>query len=1139
MKTETVSELMDFALMDLLSLMRYGAKTMAELNQHSFDQNDLSFSSNVKQDPAANNLRILEIQRTCVHDGPGIRTTIFFQGCALKCAWCQNPESQPFTSQVASENNYTVADLVEIVSRDKDYYLKTGGGVTLSGGDPLLQKPSSLIPFLKVMNQEKIHVAVETALHVPWNNIEELAPYIDLFLVDLKIVGDDLLHKKYTRQSNILIQNNISKLIELKANIKFRMVMVPGYNDSQLNIKAASDYLQALGYTTIELLKFHNMYEDKAKRMGLELKTLNINDDQAIASVKNALLLFKQNNIDAKCFGLDTDRHTAVFTKRVYDIQNAIRESDHSLCFEVSNLKTDFYKQNGFDKPNPIHRSERLSYVFKNKQVIIYPDELLVGNFTSKRRAGQVWEEHYGAILGLIIHQIDRQKPVAFKCSRKDKYDFFSKIMPFWLKHSLFSKVNSSASKVMSTLARNSEMKTGFNNNLASIAHYIVNYERILELGTSGIISEVEKKRREKPENNKHVYDGIIIALKGLEFFSERYADELNSLSLKETSPSRRKELEEMATICRRVPKYPAKTYHEALQSMMFLHIALCLESFENAVSPGRLDQILYPYYKKDKEAGIIDYQKAKELLALFILKMDEAILINDGDTYLRMGRLFETMSTDQTVTAGGLGKDGKDATNELTYALLDICELQPYAVNMTARIHQDSPVEYLDRLAEVYINGSPMPALYNDELYIDTLQKHYDTKIEDARNYAIVGCVEPNASDDHFGNTDCANMNVTLPFLQALKGEQDDLWNYDLPDKIEKLSTKFFEYNFKEKGKASKTVFAAYNKLRNLYKEKRSSKPTPPKNMEELLERFQVRLNHLATSILTDHQQIEKAIRENFTTPLASSLSKGCIESGKDINEGGATFNSSGIQAVGITDVADSLHAINEVVYNQKLYSIDDIVEAIDSNFVGQIFDQIRDALLAVPKFGQDESKEASNWVNKTLQVYVNALKQVPNCPRDGIYTAGYYALNVSDVYGKKTPALPSGRLKGVPLANSIAPHYGMQSADLLSSLNSIADVDFANYAPNGTTVTFTIDSALFQGPDGVRNLAGIFSTYFKKGGMQFQPNVINRKILQDAYDNPDKYPHLLVRVAGYCAYFNHLSDDLKKIIINRTCYY
>jgi formate C-acetyltransferase len=1087
----------------------------------------------------AEKLNVVKIQRTCVHDGPGIRTTIFFQGCKLRCLWCQNPEALSLKPDLAPDSNYSIADIMEVVLRDKDYYFKTGGGVTMSGGDPLLQDPDSLIGLLKSLKNENIHLAVETSLHVSWENIERIAPYVDLFLADLKLVGDDDLHKKLTKQDSRLIHSNIRRLIDSKANVKFRMVMVPGYNDGADHIKATADFLKSINYKSIELLKYHNMYEDKAKRLGLVWESLNITPEQSLASVKNAVELFKSLNINAECYDLDASRHQAVFSNRVYDIQKDIRESDYHLCFEVSKLKTDFYKKNGFKKPTPIHRAERLSYVLKNKEVIVYPHELLVGNFTSKRVGGQVWEEHYGILFASILHQIHRQTPVSFKCSWKDKLNFYFKIFPFWMKHSILMKVNPSLKDFILTIARSSEMNTGFNNNMAAIAHFIVNFERMLTLGTTGIITELETAQKEKPENNQDFYNGAIIALKALEAFAERYADTLSDLNKKETDAARRKELEEMAQICRHVPKYPARTYHEALQSMMFLQIALCIESYENAVSFGRLDQILYPYYKKDKEAGIITCEKAKELLALFVLKMDEAIMVNDGDTYLGIGRLFETQSTDQSLTFGGFDKDGKDATNDLTYMLVDICELQPLAVNMTARINQESPARYLDRLAEVYINGAPMPELFNDDIYIKTLQRHYPTSVQNARDYAIVGCVEPNASNDHFGNTDCANMNVVLPLLQALKGEEDDLWNYGFSDQMEKMTTKVIEYNFRGGNKFSELVAAKYHKARNSYKKKRTSIPNPPADMDELLERYQIRLNHLATSILADHQKIEKEICKNFTTPLASSLSKGCIESGKDVNEGGCQFNSSGIQAVGITDAADSLHAINEVVYKKKLYSINDIIKAIDNDFEGDYYQQIQAALLTVPKFGRDESLEAVEWVNKALQIYCNALKQVPNCPRGGIYTAGYYALNVSDVYGKKTPSLPSGRLKGVPLANSVAPHYGMQMSDLLSSLNSVAGVDFEKYAPNGTTVTFTIDSALFQGPDGVRNLSGIFSTYFKKGGMQFQPNVINREILLDAYDHPEKYPYLLVRVAGYCAYFNHLSDDLKKVIINRTCYY
>ncbi len=1083
-------------------------------------------------------LNVLKIQRTCVHDGPGIRTTIFFQGCGLRCVWCQNPEALSLKPMPSPAVHYAIADVLEVVLRDKDYYLKTGGCVTLSGGEPLLQDPESLTHLLKKLKDEKIHIAVETSLHVPWENISKTAPYIDLFLVDLKVVGDEDLHRKCTKQDSRLIHDNIRKLLASKANIKFRMVMVPEYNDHEQHIKATADFLKSVNHKSIELLKYHNMYEDKAKRLGLVRESLNVSPEQSLTAVKKAVELLKPLDIYAECEDLGNFRNKAVFTDRVHAIQKDIRKSGYHLCFETSKLKTKFYRKNGFKKPTHIHRAERLDYVLKNKQVRIYPHELLVGNFTSKRVGGQVWEEHYGILFSSILHQIHRQTPVAFQCSWKDRLYFYCRILPFWQKHCLLTKVNKTLSDLVLSISRLCEMNVGFNNNMAAIAHFIVNFERILTLGTTGIIKELEEAQKEKPQNDQTFYQGAIIAVKALENFALRYADALSDMSKTEANPVRRKELEDLVQICRHVPKHPARTYHEALQSMMFLQVALCIESYENAISFGRLDQILYPYYKKDKEAGIITYEKAKELLALFILKMDEAILVNDGDTYFAIGRLFETQSTDQTVTFGGVDKDGQDATNDLTYMLIDICELQFLAVDMSARIHPNSPERYLNRIAEVYINGSPQPKLNNDEVYIQSLSKHYDTSIENIRNYSIVGCVEPNASDDHFGNTDCANMNVVLPLLQALKGEEDDLWNYGFSDQMEKLTTKFIEYNFRGGNRVSKWIADKYGKARASYKTKKKTAYNPPANMDELLERYQNRLNHLASSILADHQKIEKEICKNFTTPLASALSRGCVEKGLDVNQGGCEFNTSGIQAVGITDAADSLHALNEVVFKKKMYSLMDVIHAIDNDFEGEEDEQIRQALLAVPKLGHDDSPEAVKWVNKTLEIYCNALRQVPNSPRNGFYTAGYYALNVSDVYGKKTPSLPSGRLKGVPLANSISPHYGMQMSDLLSSLNSVSGVDFVKYAPNGTTVTFTMDSALFQGRDGITNLAGIFSTYFKKGGMQFQPNVINREMLLDAYNHPEKYPYLLVRIAGYCAYFNHLSDDLKKVIINRTCY-
>lgn len=1084
-------------------------------------------------------LKVVKIQRTCVHDGPGLRTTIFFRGCALNCIWCQNPETLSVNSEKAPFSIYSVEEIVEIVLRDKEYYLSAGGGVTLSGGEPFLQETENFKRLLTRLKEEEIQITVETSLHAPWGNISEVEPYIDLFIVDLKAVGDEKLHKKLTGNKGSRIRENIDKLLETKANIRFRMVMVPDLNDSASNIKETAVFLKLAGYDSIELLKYHNMYEEKARRMGLDFTALNISAEKSLVSIKNGVELFNKYGIRAENLDLVSPPKSAVFTQRVLNIQKAIRESKRALCIEVSKLKTKYYKKNGFDKPTPIHRAERLAYVLKNKTAKVWSEELLVGNFTSKRVGGQVWEEQYGVLDITFLYKINRQKPVSFECSRKERWFFYAHIFPFWLKHCLLMKVNSKLSDFIMLIARSSEMNAGFNNNLASIAHFIVNFDRLLEFGTTGMIEEIKCAQKEHPENNQDFYAGMIISLQSLNDFAERYADVLTDMSESENDPVRRKELREMAEICRHVPKYPARSYHEALQSIVFLQIALCTEAYENAISFGRLDQILYPYYKKDYDAGLITYEKAKELLCLFVLKMDEVIIVNDGDSFLNVSKLFETLSVDQAVTFGGIDKHGNDATNDVTYMLIDACELQPLAINMTARINEKSPEKYLERLADIYINGCPMPELFSDEIYIKSLQKHYATSLQEARNYAIVGCVEPNASDDHFGNTDCANMNLAMPFLQALKGHEYDLWNLSPREQLEKINTRIIEFIFNKKNSVSQSINLSREKqIKKRYVKKGFFNYNPPLDMDDLLERFQVRLNALAKAILADHQKIEKVLRESFTTPLTSSLYKGCIESGKDVYEGGTTFNSSGIQAIGVTDVADSLHALDQVVFKKKLYTLTDIINAIDSNFEGDKNIKIRSELLAIPKFGDDSSGESVKWVTEVMKIYNDVLASVDNCPRNGFYTAGYYALNVSDRYGKKTQALPSGRLKGVPLANSVTPHYGMEETDLFSSLNSVTAVNFTDYAANGSTVTFTVDSALFQGKQGVRNLASIFKTFLTKGGMQFQPNVINREVLLDAYKNPEKHKYLMVRVAGYCAYFNELSDELKMIIINRTCY-
>lgn len=1065
-------------------------------------------------------LSVLKIQRTCVHDGPGIRTNVFFRGCAMRCRWCQNPEAQAFDRSAPGPH---LAEILETIRQDVPYYARTRGGVTLSGGEPLLQPLPGLLALLQALGEEELPVAVETAGHAPWKAYQAVLPHVGLFLYDLKLAASDERHQAATRTRLQPVLDNLRGLVDAGADVQLRMCVVPGINDDDANLEATARLVRAVGHRDLELLRFHNAYEKKARRLGVPHEELGITAEQSAAAFERATQVLTAAGLTVRGGHVPAARPGPDFPQRVLDVRQAIRKAGYSVCLESARLKTAFYQRHGFREPVKVQRAELLRYLLGNKQVTIYPQELLVGNFTSKRVGGNIWAELFGSVGILNLHGADRQKPVSFNCTLADKLEFYLRIFPFWAKHSLIAKVYPELRDLGWFTAKALGKRVAFLNNLSGIAHFVINHEPYLERGTRGMIEDARRRQQETPGHDDF-YDSVVISLKGLEEFAARYARRLEELARVERDETRKAELEGMARVCRRVPAQPARTFHEALQSVLFVMIALCTETFENAISFGRLDQVLYPYYRRDLEAGRITKERARELLALFVLKIDELIFLSDGESGLQFGKLFESLSPVETITMGGVDGEGRDATNDLTYMLLDVCELRPISVNMAARIHAGSPPEYVERIAEVYLGGSPMPELFNDDVYVPALQRHYPSPLAELRNYSIVGCVEPVASKDHFGNTDCANINLTIPFLRALRGDERPMWRWGLLEGFDR-----------------KLLYAAADKLHLkwlLTWDRAPAHQRAPKSMEELMARFEARTHEVTRAVLHDHQLIEAALCREFSTPLTSALYEGCMRSGRCVYEGGTTINTSGIQGIGVTDVADSLAAIEDVVFERRFCSMQDLLDALAANFEGSWYQAIRTELLAAPKFGDDQAPATQRWMGRVLEVWTGALAATPHVPRHGKYVAGYYGLNVNLVYGKRTPPLPSGRLRGAPLANSLVPHYGWQSRDLTSALNSIARLDFPRFAPNGTTNTATIDPGLFPGAEGVKNLAAIIRGYFGQGGMQLQPNVVSRETLMDAYLHPGTHPDLVVRIAGYCAYFDDLSDDLKREIIDRTYY-
>ena len=393
-----------------------------------------------------------------------------------------------------------------------------------------------------------------------------------------------------------------------------------------------------------------------------------------------------------------------------------------------------------------------------------------------------------------------------------------------------------------------------------------------------------------------------------LEEFAARYAAHLEALNDKSTTPLAAPSSSKMAENCRHVPKYPARTFAEALQCILFLHIALCTESFENAISFGRLDRILHPYYQADVAAGLLDYERAQELLACFVLKVEEVILINDGNSAFQLSKLFETLSTDEALTIGGVDDEGNDCTNDVTYMILDTCELRPVGINMTARIHRKSPAKYVERIAEVVPERLAHAGAVQRRRLHRELQQHYAATAPEARNYAIVGCVEPNASNDHFGNTDCANVNVTLPLLAGAVGRRDAAVE---EGPVEHLGRK-----------ARRLAARKMPRLRSEPKEARcSSWPVALPSAQE-------------------HGGAHRALpgaheRGGRGGPGRPCPHRGCPCSPLPLPlllvvrgvhrerarrlRGWRGINTSGIQAIGMTDVADSLLAIEEVVYRKE----------------------------------------------------------------------------------------------------------------------------------------------------------------------------------------------------------------------------
>ena len=764
-------------------------------------------------------------------------------------------------------------------------------------------------------------------------------------------------------------------------------------------------------------------------------------------------------------------------------IREDLNQAPLHLCPERACLITEFFKHvDDPTEPMVVRKARALHYLLTRKSVKIYPEELIVGNAGASRYACILQPELASVYMSEEILWIHRRRTTPMKISNKDRLRLLKDVIPYWLPRAMPSRMFPNPVRAARYIADQLRPKYYLINEAGGIGHFLPDYEKMLRLGTRGYRESLNGQGGE-------LHHAARIVCDALEAWSQRLADLAEHLASGTRNRERCDELEEIARICRKVPREPADTFHEALQSLWLTHLAVNLESINSAVSFGRIDQYLYPYYQNDLDRGLLTQARALDLLLCFSAKATEHVFLMSE----RISEYHGGFLVVQAAIVGGMDKEGNDAVNPLTYLMLDVMEKHRMRdPNYQVRIHKGSPPAYLNRAVDVARKGFGCPAFFNDEATIDSLKAHGFPE-EEARDYGIVGCVEPSLPGKSFLSTDAALLNLPLCMELALnRGKQ-------------------------------------WNKRRRVGA--RTQDPSEFRCVDDVIRAFQVQLDFRVDRLVNDIRMVEMGNRRFHPTPLSSMLVEGCLESGKDLTEGGALYNASGIQGVGLADVADSLAALDEVVFKKGRLAMDEVAAVLRENFQGR--EAVRVELETAPKFGNDHGIPEI-YANRVLRLFHDSLARHRNT-RGGPYVPGIYSVTCHVAFGKHTGALPSGRRAGEPFASSMSAAGGADRSGPTALLNSVAAVD-SGLMPNGNALNLRFDPVHVEGEQGLKNLSGLVRGFFDQGGMELQLNVLDPETLKDARAHPGKYPWLVVRVAGYCAYFDDLPDSSKKEIIHRT---
>lgn len=754
-------------------------------------------------------------------------------------------------------------------------------------------------------------------------------------------------------------------------------------------------------------------------------------------------------------------------------------------------LLTESYKETE-GEPMAIRRAKALKKVLEEIPIIIHDGELIIGEKTLKPRGSHIYPELYCPDYEALC-QIENRVEAPFYCSDETKGIILKKVYPYWRNKQAWSRIR----EVMTKEWKSALEEYVFTEYMISRSPGHINVDgRVLNRGFRDIKREIEEALSEIDYSDPDCYERICelkamdICIDAAIMFANRYAALAMDMAKNEENLERKKELEKISKICKWVPENPARSFHEALQSYLFIHLIMTLETNEWAsCGPGRFDQYIYPFYRKDIDEGKITKEEAKELLECLWIKFNNAVApAKDIET----AKSSATYNDFALMNIGGLTEDGRDATNELSYLLLDVIkEMRLMQPNPAVLISQKTPDRFLLKACDVVRAGFGQPSIFNVDLIIDELVRAGKT-LKDARLGGPNGCVTVMANGKENG--------ASYGYMNWPKILELVLYNGVNPVTGRRIGLK-------------------------------TGDPTRFRSFDELLEAYKKQMEYFVDIKIKGSNVIDRIHARYVPTPFASTLVDDCVKRGKDYGSGGARYNRSHIQGVGLGTTTDSLAVIKKFVFDEKTITMSELIEALTKSFKGE--ERLRQMLLnRAIKYGNDDDY-VDEIARKVVDIYCELVEGKPNA-RGGEYGVNLLPTTAHIPLGAQCGATPDGRKAGEPLSEGISPVQGRDLRGPASVIKSVSKIDHVR--TDGTLLNQKFNPSALAGEENLRKFSKYVRTYFALSGHHIQFNVISADILKDAQKHPENYRDLIVRVAGYSDYFVTLNRELQNEIIART---